>query len=57
MFGADSRHGHVVRFLLEAGADPDSISFNGQTAADLATQQRTSVLQRIIEVNRDQKIN
>ena len=49
MFAADGGHGAVVRTLLEDGADPDLISVDGVTAADLAAQHSNPTLQRIIE--------
>ena len=51
MFGTDTQHGQVVRFLLEAGSDPNPVSVEGQTAADLAAEQGCDALQRIIEVS------
>ena len=45
MHAADGGHGQTARTLLEAGAHPDVISFEGYTAADLAAIQSHLALQ------------
>ena len=45
MHAADGGHGQTARTLLEAGAHPDVISYEGHTAADLAAIQSHSALQ------------
>ena len=36
MYCADNGHGQAVRLLLEAGANPNLVSGQGYTAADMA---------------------
>ena len=45
MHAADGGHGQTARTLLEAGAHPDVISYEGYTAADLAAIQSHFALQ------------
>jgi len=49
MHAADGGHGQTARTLLEAGAHPDVISYEGYTAADLAAIQSHFALQEVIQ--------
>ena len=46
-FAADRGHGHVLRTLLDSGADPDSVTLEGQKLLDFVMDRPT--LQELVE--------
>merc|ERR1719354_974955 len=47
-FAVDRNHGHVARTLLEAGADPNVITLDGQMLVDLVPP-KNQILTEIVE--------